>query len=138
MLEKNIQGIQHLGVPVTNLERSKTFYIQFGFKVVMAKTFTDKTGIVHAAMLKKDNLTVELYELPEKECLEIGNREDGHIDHIALDVKDIDQALKEIRTAGLDVLEENAPVFLPFWDLGVKYFTVRGPDGEKIEFNQIL
>jgi lactoylglutathione lyase len=51
---------------------------------------------------------------------------------------DIEQAYQEIRTAGLEILEEPAPVFLPFWEKGVKFFTIRGPDGEKVEFNQIL
>jgi len=51
---------------------------------------------------------------------------------------DINRAYAEIKSAGLEILEENAPVFLPFWEHGVKYFTVRGPDGEKVEFNQIL
>jgi lactoylglutathione lyase len=51
---------------------------------------------------------------------------------------DIEQAYKDICAAGLEILEEDAPVFLPFWEHGVKFFTIRGPDGEKVEFNQIL
>ena len=27
---------------------------------------------------------------------------------------------------------------MPFWDNGEKYFTIQGPNGEKIEFVQIL
>jgi fructose PTS system EIIBC or EIIC component len=49
-----------------------------------------------------------------------------------------DKAYAEVRAAELEILEEAAPVFLPFWSRGVKFFTVRGPDGEKLEFNQIL
>jgi catechol 2,3-dioxygenase-like lactoylglutathione lyase family enzyme len=69
---------------------------------------------------------------------EITARRDGHIDHIALNVLDIEAAYAEIRAAGLEILEPDVPVFLPFWAHGVKFFTVRGPDGEKVEFNQIL
>ena len=36
---------------------------------------------------------------------------------------------------GLEVIEEGE---LPFWDNGVKYFTVLGPNREKVEFNQYL
>ena len=39
--------------------------------------------------------------------------------------------------AGFKVIEE-APVFLPFWKNGCKYFNITGPDGERLEFNQIL
>ena len=31
LLQENLQGLQHLGLPVTNLERSKAFYAQLGF-----------------------------------------------------------------------------------------------------------
>jgi hypothetical protein len=33
---------------------------------------------------------------------------------------------------------ENEPVFLAFWVKGCKYFNTSGPDGERLEFNQIL
>ena len=138
MLENNINGIQHLGIPVTNLERSKAFYAAFGFTVVMEKEFLSEGETVRAAMVKKDDLTIELYQLPEAECREITRRGDGHIDHIALNVLDIEQAYADIQKSGFEILETNAPVFLPFWANGVKFFTVRGPDGEKVEVNQIL
>ena len=28
--------------------------------------------------------------------------------------------------------------FLPFWENGVKFFTIEGPNKEKVEFGQIL
>ena len=28
--------------------------------------------------------------------------------------------------------------FLPFWDNGVRFFTIKGPNEEKIEFSQFL
>ncbi len=89
-------------------------------------------------MMQHEGLTLELYQLEREERQAIAKRVDGHIDHLALDVIDIEQALTEIRAAGLEILEDDAPIFLPFWDHGVKFFTIRGPDGEKIEFNQIL
>ena len=88
--------------------------------------------------MQHENFTIELYQLGQEDLQEIAKRADGHIDHVALNVLDIDQAYAEIKAAGLEILEDNAPVYLPFWEHGVKYFTVRGPDGEKIEFNQIL
>lgn len=62
---------------------------------------------------------------------------DGHIDHIAFDVDDIDAAFSELKNHSFKVLEEQ-PVFLPYWENGCKYFTILGPDGERLEFNQIL
>ena len=36
------------------------------------------------------------------------------------------------------LVQEDAPVFLQFWSKGCKYFNILGPDGERIEFNEIL
>jgi catechol 2,3-dioxygenase-like lactoylglutathione lyase family enzyme len=138
LLKDNLQGFQHLGLPVTNLERSKAFYLDFGFVEVLRTDLPGPDEPVRVAMLAKDGFTIELYQLSGAERAEIAARQDGHIDHIALNVLDIEQAYAEIQAAGLEILEADAPVFLPFWAHGVKYFTVRGPDGEKVEFNQIL
>ena len=61
----------------------------------------------------------------------------GAIDHIALDVVDIDTAF-EIAQAGKYNLLDDSIQFLPFWENGVKFFTILGPNGEKVEFNQRL
>ena len=38
-----------------------------------------------------------------------------------------------------DFQEENEIVhFLPFWENGVKFFTIEGPNKEKVEFSQYL
>ena len=67
----------------------------------------------------------------------IRQRKDGHVDHVAFDVEDIDVAFETLTNAGFNVLEEQ-PLFLPFWKNGCKYFNITGPDGERLEFNQIL
>jgi catechol 2,3-dioxygenase-like lactoylglutathione lyase family enzyme len=132
------RGIQHLGIPVTRIDSSSLFYQRLGFTVEFSTTLKESDGNTRVAMLRNGNLTIELYEQPAEKTREVAGRSDGHIDHVALDVADINAVLWEIKSMGLNVLEENAPVFLPFWEKGVKYFTVRGPDGEKVEFNQRL
>jgi catechol 2,3-dioxygenase-like lactoylglutathione lyase family enzyme len=137
-LQGNLRGLQHIGLPVTNLERSKAFYAGLGFVEKLRTDLPGTAEAVQVAMMHHEGLTIELYQLEQQERQEIAQRTDGHIDHIALDVVDVEQAYREIRAAGLEILEENAPVYLPFWEHGVRFFTVRGPDGEKVEFNQIL
>lgn len=98
-------------------------------------TLHTESGDIQAAMLQIGTFVLELYQLPGNALAEISTRGHGHIDHFALDVDDIQQVFDTVKAAGLVPLE-NTPVFLPFWDKGVYYFNILGPDGEKVEFNQ--
>jgi catechol 2,3-dioxygenase-like lactoylglutathione lyase family enzyme len=131
---ENLGGWSHLGIPVSDLARTQAFYRRFGFQDVMRADIPEES--IQVCMMEHHGFVVEFYQLPPGEALaEIRARRDGHIDHIALDVIDVDRAFEEVRAAGIEPLEE-APVFLPFWDKGAKYFNVRGPDGEKLEFDE--
>ena len=132
-----LNHIQHIGIPVTDIKMSVAFYERLGFKNVMASTFECNGGKGLVAMMQLNDMIVELYQMPEAELKEIRERKNGHIDHIAFDVDDIDQTFNELKQASLNILEE-APVFLAFWKNGCKYFNITGPDGERLEFNQIL
>jgi lactoylglutathione lyase len=137
LLYDNFNGIQHLGIPVTNLEISVSFYNKLGFIRVLTAQVNESPGIIQVAMMKRENIIVELYQPTGDDLEELLSRSEGHIDHVAFNVKDIDAAFSEIQAAGFVTIEES-PVFLDFWDKGCKYFAIRGPDGEKLEFNQIL
>jgi lactoylglutathione lyase len=137
LLQGNLKGLQHLGIPVTDLERSVEFYTRFGFRDVMRREIPTEDDTVKVAMMQKDSTTIEMYQLTGDELQEVRTRTDGHIDHIAFNVDDIDKAFAELKAAGMETIED-APVFLNFWEKGCKYFAVRGPDGEKLEFNQII
>jgi catechol 2,3-dioxygenase-like lactoylglutathione lyase family enzyme len=133
-----INHLQHIGIPVTDMKISEAFYEKLGFKNVMPSTFEfngEKGGIV--AMMKRGDMIIELYQMPKTELAKIQERKDGRIDHIAFDVDDIDLTFKILKNEGFQMLE-NEPIFLTFWTNGCKYFNISGPDGERLEFNQIL
>ena len=132
-----INHIQHIGLPVTALKISEAFYEKLGFANVMASGFDDRGGRGSVAMMQRGGMILELYQMPEAELQAIRNRKDGHIDHIAFDVDSIEDTFRALKDAAFSVVEEE-PVFLPFWKNGCKYFNVLGPDGERLEFNQIL
>lgn len=136
-MDIRLNHIQHIGIPVTDLARSITFYTRLGFQNVMDAGFEYNGGTGKVAMLQQGSMMMELYQLPDAELPEIVNRGDGHIDHVAFDVDDIEQTYQELRSNGFDIIE-NEPVFLAFWKNGCKYFNITGPDGERLEFNQIL
>ena len=132
-----INKIQHIGIPVSNLKKSQTFYQSLGFKNVMESTFIHNNGKGFVAMMQSGEVIIEIYQMPEPELKVIQNRKDGHIDHIAFDVEDINKTFQTLKEANFNVIEPE-PVFLPFWKSGCKYFNILGPDGERLEFNQIL
>jgi catechol 2,3-dioxygenase-like lactoylglutathione lyase family enzyme len=134
-LQGNFKGLQHLGIPVTNLGISVDFYSRLGFNRILAAHVDEADGRVLVGFLEQKGVVIELYQVTDKEREEIKSRKDGHVDHIAFDVADVEKAFHELKAAGFEMVQEK-PVFLDFWEKGCKYFAIRGPDGEKLEFNQ--
>lgn len=127
MLETYVNGIQHVGVPTNDLEKTVAFYKSLGFTVALD---VDNRG-ERVCFLTMKNLCIETYENHQA----VGRS--GAIDHIALDVNDVDAVLAAVQAAGHSPLE-GAVQFLPFWEKGVRYFTILGPNMEKVEFSQRL
>ncbi len=123
------KGIQHVGIPSSDVDRTIEFYESLGFEVVLMTS--NKPNDDKVAFLKMGNLVIESY----------GNHDTvkrvGAIDHIAIDVKNIEKLYEEIKAAGYRFAEPGLQS-LPFWDNGIKYFIILGPDDEKLEFCEIL
>lgn len=132
-----INHLQHVGIPVTAIGVSEAFYRRLGFNNVMEAGFTNNGEPGTCIMMQHKTVIIELYQLPGSQLQGIRERKDGHIDHIAFDVDDIDETFSLLKNAGFQIMEE-APVFLSFWTKGCKYFNILGPDGERLEFNQVM
>ncbi len=124
-----VTKIQHIGIPTNDIEKTVIFYESLGFE--NAYTTVNKTANEKVAFLRLENMLLEIYQNGQ------AVNKSGAIDHIALDVVDIDAAF-EIAQAGKYNLLDDSIQFLPFWENGVKFFTILGPNGEKVEFNQRL
>jgi len=138
MKDLKINALQHVGIPVTDLVASEVFYEKFGFRNVMSSTFEiegEAGGKV--AMMQQGNIILELYQMPPTELAKVRARQNGHIDHIAFDVDDVEATFQVLKNEGFTPLEPQ-PVFLAFWKKGCKYFNILGPDGERLEFNEIV
>lgn len=134
--KENLGGWAHLGIPTTDYQQIKAFYEQFGFKEVMYVNIPVGDEKIHITMVEKNGFILEFYQLFGDDLKEVRTRKDGYIDHITFGVLDIDQAYQELKAAGLKILVDR-PVFLRgVWGKGVKYFFIRGPEGEKVKFNQ--
>ena len=120
-------GIQHVGIPTKDMDATKKFYEDLGFEAAF-ETVNDEARV---CFLKMYNLVMEVYE-SEDAAGKI-----GAIEHVAIDVTDIEQVYKEICDKNMNTLQDESH-FLPFWDNGVRFFTIKGPNEEKIEFSQFL
>lgn len=122
-------GIQHIGIPAEDLEKTKAFYEGLGFTVYHEKVIRD--GTQHVTFLKYNNLILEVYE--ESETKKIS----GAIDHFAIDVKNIEECFALCKKQGYQIVSNDIEQ-LPFYDNGVRFFIILGVNKERIEFNEIL
>lgn len=127
--EQMIIGLQHVGIPTNDLDETISFYEQFGFKNVYQTVNTEADERV--AFLQLGNLMIETYETKRAVLRE------GAWDHIALDVTDIESVFQLVKEKELPMVDEGVR-FLPFWEHGVRFFTILGPNKEKVEFCQKL
>ena len=136
-------GVQHIGIPTNDIKKTIEFFQLLGFNIA----YRTINGPEEVAFLQLHNLVIETYQNRQAKM------EYGAIDHIALDVKNIESLFKEVKVIA-DKVQEKAntevnaiPLFrildtqvngLPFWEKGVKFFTIEGPNKEKIEFCEKL
>ena len=57
---------------------------------------------------------------------------------MALNVPDIEPVYALAKKSGYKFLESDEIVDLPFWDKGIRYFLIEGPNKEAVEFLQKL
>lgn len=126
---KWITGVQHVAVPTNDLEKTIEFYHSLGFTTAL-ETYNEAAKH-RAVFLQLGNLIIESYE---NGC---AAGHPGAIDHIALNTTDIEATYALAKKLNLHMLNEGIR-FLPFWENGIRFFTIEGPNAEKIEFCQKL
>lgn len=122
-------GIQHIGIPTNDIEKAIAFYKELGFETALQTI--NKEADEKVAFLKLKTLVIETYENKAAKF------ESGAIDHVAIDVNDIEEVYQYISEKKLNTTNDTIH-FLPFWKNGVRFFTIEGPNMEKIEFSQYL
>ena len=98
MEEKNISdyctGLNHMGVPTLDIEKSIKFYLSIGFKIAQRLCNNGQ----NVCFLQNGNLIVETYN---REGAAMG---DGAINHIAIDVHDIDKLFEIVKKKGFTLV----------------------------------
>lgn len=126
-LTKYSTGLQHLGIPTNDMEATIAFYEKLGFKI----SYEVMNGEERVVFFKLGDFIVEAYQNMQAKM------KAGAIDHIALNVLDIDETFAYINEIGLNNTNDVIH-FLPFYTNGIKYFNIEGPNKETVEFSQYL
>jgi lactoylglutathione lyase len=118
----------HVGLRVTDLERSLAFYRGIGYEVVGS---VPETGIGHLTMLKlpaDEFVSVELVSDPAAGEIELGTG----LSHLVVQVENMDEAVARLAAAGIDAEDPVSPDgsddFRTAW--------ITDPDGRRIELVQ--
>jgi catechol 2,3-dioxygenase-like lactoylglutathione lyase family enzyme len=120
---------QHSGMPTKDLDETIAFYTQkLGFTV--EGIFPN--GANRCAFLRYGHLTIETWEGDPV------TMQTGAINHWALDAPDIQAAYANAKELGLNIKENEIQSIPTFWEHGIRYFNVFGPNNETIEFCQIV
>jgi catechol 2,3-dioxygenase-like lactoylglutathione lyase family enzyme len=139
-----LSGIQHVGVPVSNLERSMEFYEKvFGVKAEIvaaadhprvAAAVGIENAVLKVAFLWVGNTYLELLEYtnPIGRPNDRRNCDIGAV-HVAFEVDDVWAAWEELRANGVDLGPD--PWVLEGGELeGCTFAYFKDPDGIQLEF----
>ncbi len=126
-IKENALGYQHMGIFTNDMDKSLEFYTSLGFREIYRAVGGGHLGV----FIEMNGMVIELY----------GNGEavmaPGAVDHIAIQVRDIEDAFNTIKAGGYDMIEKEI-VDIGFWENGMRYFMIWGPNREKIEFCECL
>jgi lactoylglutathione lyase len=117
----------HVGLRVTDLDRSLAFYTAVGYEVV---GHVPETGLGHLTMLKlpgDDFVTVELVHDPTTE-VDLGTG----LSHLVIQVESVDATIARLATAGIEAEDPVSPDGAD--DFRTTFLT--DPDGRRIELVQ--
>lgn len=127
---KEITRINHVGLRVRDMEVSREFYGKLGFAFLAGPVGPEPVAIVEHPSGININLILNVSdEAPRKNVLMEGDMKYPGYTHIALEITDYNSAKSNIENLGFPItgeVEYN----------GAKFFFIRDPDGNVIEFHQ--
>jgi len=128
---KEIVGINHIGIRVTDLANSRTFYEQFGFVFLEGPIGPEPVAIMEHPSGVNINFILNADSGIENNVLmDIKEKHPGYT-HIALDITDIEAVEAKLKVLNIKITE--GPIILPN---GGKMIFIRDQDHNVIEFHQ--
>ncbi len=126
-MDLGLIGLQHIGLPAKNVEETVAFFKKLGFEEAFVKQTEDEN--VH--FVQAADVIFEIYQREETAG------RPGALDHIALNTTAVEKAYEYCVEKGFEFVDGGLHQN-DHWTNGTRYFTIIGPNGEKIEFSQYL
>jgi len=128
-MKEYLCGLHHIGLPTNNMDATIAFYRNLGGDIAFEKMDEEAGKPIRVVHLLLSNLKIEVYERDETAGIP------GAIDHIAIQVKDIEAAFKQAQEMRLVFMDERIGNST-YWPDSLRWFILIGPNGEKVEFEQ--
>ncbi len=127
---EQIKKINHVGIRVRDLEKSRAFYEQLGFKFIIGPIGPEPVAIMEHPSGVNINFIINASEnASEKNILmDVSERHTGYT-HMALEITDRNSVLQQLSDLNIPITET-----VELED-GTVFFFIRDPDGNVIEFH---
>ncbi|MCB7304222.1 VOC family protein [Bariatricus massiliensis] len=125
--------LDHIGLAVSDVEADAVWYQEVLGLSVKGKFQNPEGRNVYFLSTADGSVTYEMYQ---DDSLAAGAK--GKIDHISYVSNDIEADYKFCVNAGYDICTDGIEGIPNFWKQGCKYFKIKSPTGEQVEFCQVL
>jgi len=133
MSDAGIHGLEHIGIRVHDLDRSRRFYEGvLGFEFIAGPLGPEPVALLkHPAGLTLNLiLNADAAEMANL-LMDVPQKSPGYT-HMALVVEDVTATMQHLEASGVTITE--GPVEFP----GTRAIFVRDPDGNTIEFDELI
>lgn len=127
----NIKRINHVGLRITDLQTTRTFYESLGFEFLVGPVGPEPVAIMEHPSGVNINFILNGND-PEKlnRLMDVPEKHTGYT-HIALEVEDLDLVQSQLNGLGHEL--SGGPITTPE---GATFIFIRDPDDNVIEFHR--
>ena len=122
----------HIGLATDDLDKTVGFYTEIlGFEVFGECVAPDGTPI---KFLRNGSLKYEVFQ----PAVGVAPGQTEKVDHVSYTSDDIEKGYYWFISSGYECTTNGIESIDNAWERGCRYFKIKGPGGEEIEFDQIL
>ncbi len=136
MQNKNLKGLAHIGIFTTDMESTMAFYKDIlGMEISYQKDLVRPNGTTKLGFVQAGSLILEFIQPADIDGIQ--DKKGGIVDHIAIEVKDIEELAGRLMAQGVAFETSDVAEVGDLFN-GIKNIFFSGPNGERLEFFEYL